>query len=162
VKAGHTRDNLAENYYSGGNAVIDQKDFLHGAALVAIADSGQFTALNKAEGYGHYVVNHNRHVFIKHTAMPGTEFRFTFNQDDVRRLRATADHSQTFAIFVCERVAIAGLSIEDLGEIIDLDSTSTQWLKITGEPNKSLRICGSSGQLQRLVPRSEFPEPILG
>lgn len=66
---------------------IDHKDFMHGAALVAIADSSQFTALNKASvKYGHYVVNHDRHLFIKYNDGHGPgKYTFTFTADEKKR-----------------------------------------------------------------------------
>jgi hypothetical protein len=144
-----------------GDAMIDQKDFLHGAALVAIADSSQFTALNKDEGYGHYFINHDRHVFIKHTNMPGTEFKFTYTPGDIRRIRQAAKQAKTFAVLVCSHQAIAALTAGELGEVIDLTSSSTQWLRIIDEPRKSLRICGSVGSLTRTIPKGAFPKPVL-
>lgn len=142
--------------------MIDQKDFLHGAALVAVADSSQFTALNKDKGYDHYVVNHDRHVFIKHTDQPGADFRFTYQSEELRRIREAARNGKAFVVLVCGQEAIAALPFQELEQVIDLDTTSSQWLKVTGELRKSLRICGSHGKLRRALARNAFPKPVLG
>lgn len=65
-------------------AGIDHKDFMHGAALLAIADSPGFTALNRASvKYGHYVVNHDRHVFVKYCdEKRNAAYSFTYTASD--------------------------------------------------------------------------------
>lgn len=82
---------------------IDDKDFWHGAALVAIADSKLFTALNKSGGkYGHYVVNHDRDLLIKYSARErrgSGGYQFTFTPHDVAMLNSLRDKPKVFCDF---------------------------------------------------------------
>lgn len=141
---------------------IDQKDFMHGAALVAIADSEHFTALNKSGAkYGHYVVNHNRHIFIKYTTGDGPDFWFTFTPDDKKQLAETAPQGNVYAVFVCGGEVVTGLALGELHKLVDLHKPQAEGVKITAEPNRQLRFGGPQGDLDHLIARSAFPQRIL-
>jgi hypothetical protein len=67
---------------------IQEKDLFHGAALTQIVEHESFKALNKAdEKYGHYQVNHDRRLLVKHskaTSNTGTQtWSFSFKPDDI-------------------------------------------------------------------------------
>lgn len=141
---------------------IDYKDFMHGAALVAVADSEQFTALNKASRkYGHYIVNYDRHLFVKYCegAGPG-DYSFTFNPSDKRRLIHVDPNARAFSVLVCGDEAIAALSVAELDELIELDRSDAQGLRVVAPAGKQLRFRGSIGELGPL-PRSAFPRRVL-
>jgi hypothetical protein len=141
---------------------IDHKDFMHGAALVAIADAKEFTALNKASAkYGHYVVNHNRDLFIKYSdgSGPGDYF-FTFQAADKRLIEKTAPRGRVFVVLVCGDEAITGLSRDELSELIDIESAEAQAVKVAVPPGRQLRVKGPGGSLPP-IPRRSFPERIL-
>jgi hypothetical protein len=140
---------------------IDHKDFMHGAALVAIADSDRFTALNKASvKYGHYVVNHDRQLFIKYSDGQGPgDYSFTFTKGDKERLREQRG-GKVFAVLVCGEEVITGLHIDEVGELIDVDLNVSQTIKAHVPRGKSLRFYGPSGSLGPL-PRNSFPGRIL-
>lgn len=150
--------------------MIRHKDFMHGAALVAIAQHRNFSALNKASGkYGHFKVNHDCHVFIKYRdesaqdSHLGQDYIFTFKEDEVRLMRDSKSRTSTvYAVLVCGDEAITALSLSQLGELIDLPPTHQQWVNVHAEPRKRLRVRGPKGQLKRPVPRKAFPDQILG
>ena len=141
---------------------IDHKDFMHGAELIAIADSAEFTALNKASRkYGHYVVKHDRNLFIKYNdgSGPGDYF-FTFQPTDKRLVRETAPNAHVYVVLVCGDEVITGLSSEELSDILDLASSDLESIRVTASAGRQLRVKGSRGSLP-LIPRSSFPRRIL-
>lgn len=141
---------------------IDYKDFMHGAALVAIADSSRFTALNKASlKYGHYVVNHDRHVFIKYSHGSGAhDYSFTFTASDKARLRGAVRKGKVYATLVCGEEVITAVTSAELADLIDLAMAASETIKVRAEPGRQLRLRGPYGELGPL-PRNSFPERIL-
>lgn len=111
--------------------MIDHKDFMHGAALVAIADSEIFTALNRASvKYGHYVVNHNRHLFLKYNdgKGPGVCF-FTFSGEDKARISGEAA-PLVFTVLVCGNEVVRGITREELSRLIPLTTAAASTVKV--------------------------------
>ncbi|MEU6081045.1 hypothetical protein [Streptomyces sp. NPDC047108] len=141
--------------------MIDHKDFMHGAALVAIADSAMFTALNRASvKYGHYVVNHDRHLFLKYNDGKGPgDYFFTFSAEDKRRVLGVG-HERVFAVLVCGNEVVTGISRKELGQLVPMAHPLASTVKVSARQNKQLRISGPSGNLP-LVSRRSFPARIL-
>lgn len=141
---------------------IHKKDFMHGAALVAIADAEGFTALNKlGTKYGHYVVNHDRHIFIKYTLGDGPEFLFNFSDSDKLELTVSAQVARAFAVLVCNDEAIVALPTTELTKLIDLHKPTGEQVRIVAEPGKQLWISGPQGELTHAVARTDFPANVL-
>lgn len=135
---------------------------MHGAALVAIADSPEFTALNKASvKYGHYIVNHDRHLFIKYSNGGPDDYSFTFNPDDKERIRNTAPRGTVYVVLVCGKEVITGLSRDELGELLDLKSPAAEAIVVTAIVGKQLRLTGPGGWQLPPIPRNSFPRRIL-
>lgn len=141
--------------------MIDHKDFMHGAALVAIADSEMFTALNRASvKYGHYVVNHDRHLFIKYNDGKGPgEYFFTFSGEDKRRIISEVA-PLVFTVLVCGNEVITGITREELSQLITLNHAAASAVKVSAQQGKQLRISGLNGQLSPIA-RNSFPARIL-
>lgn len=145
---------------------IDKKDFMHGAALVAIADSSNFTALNKASvKYGHYIVNQDRHVFIKYSTQPRANtstYAFTFDAEDKRRIAdQIARGGKVFVVLVCGDVVITLVTGDDFGGLVDLGSDNSSAVTVTAEPGKWLRVVSKVKELAP-IPRNAFPGLVLG
>jgi hypothetical protein len=137
---------------------------MHGAALVAVADAEGFTALNKAADryYGHYVVNADRHIFIKYTLGEGPEFVFSFSDSDKLEISALAGGSRNvFAVFVCNDVAITALHVDELSKVIDLHKPANEQVHIVAEPGKQLWFSGPQGDVPHAIARNAFPQSIL-
>jgi hypothetical protein len=141
---------------------IDHKDFMHGAALVAIADSQGFTALNKASSkYGHYIVNHDRHVFIKYNDGRGPgDYHFTYSAGDKERIRLVTGASEVFSVLVCGDEVIASIDLAILKQLIDLDSAESERITVRAETRKQLRYMSARADFGP-IPRSSFPSCIL-
>ncbi|MFI9342233.1 hypothetical protein ACIG0D_13300 [Streptomyces sp. NPDC052773] len=144
-----------------GGKVIDHKDFMHGAALVAIVDSGMFTALNRASvKYGHYVVNHDRHLFIKYNDGKGPgDYFFTFSGEDKKRITSEAA-SLVFAVLVCGNEVVTGIAREELSQLITLTASAASTVKVSVQQGRQIRISGPNGKLP-LISRRSFPTRIL-
>jgi hypothetical protein len=142
--------------------VIDHKDFMHGAALIAIADSNDFTALNKASvKYGHYVVNHDRHIFVKYSDGTGAkDYSFNFQKSDKAQILRTAPGGHVFAVLVCGNEVITAVSRDEVEQLVDLEDGRSEAIKVSAQPNRKLRITGGGMQLP-LVARNSFPGRIL-
>ncbi|MET9392784.1 hypothetical protein ABZY20_20715 [Streptomyces sp. NPDC006624] len=141
--------------------MIDYKDFMHGAALVAIADSEKFTALNRASvKYGHYVVNHDRHLFIKYSSGEGPrDYLFTFSAEDKQRI-ASEPASLVFAVLVCGNEVVTGIARDELSQLIPLATAASSTIRVAAHQGRQLRISGPTGQLP-LISRGSFPTRIL-
>lgn len=141
--------------------MIDHKDFMHGAALVAIADSEKFTALNRASvKYGHYVVNHDRHLFIKYSSGQGPrDYPFTFSGEDKRRI-SSEPAPLVFAVLVCGNEVVTGITRDELSQLVPLTTSAASTVKVAAHQGRQLRISGPKGQLP-LVSRSSFPVRVL-
>ncbi|MET9587666.1 hypothetical protein ABZY10_32160 [Streptomyces sp. NPDC006539] len=141
--------------------MIDKKDFMHGAALVAIADSDMFTALNRASvKYGHYVINHDRHLFIKYNdgSGPGDYF-FTYSGEDKQRI-ISLGADRVFTILVCGNEVVTGISREELAQLITMTDALASTVRVSAQQGMQLRISGPVGELP-LIPRRSFPSRIL-
>ncbi|HEY9391735.1 MAG TPA: hypothetical protein VIR27_18435 [Mycobacteriales bacterium] len=141
---------------------IDLKDFMHGAVLVAIAEDPRFTALNKGSThYGHYLVNHDRHMFVKYNSGPG-DYYFTFSAEEVRRILGTRRPQGTFVVLVCGHEAITGISSTELRSLIDVRSSAQQQVRVSARPRKQLRLYGPGHSELGPIPRNAFPDRVLG
>lgn len=143
--------------------MISQTSFRHGAALCAIADCPQFTAVNKASGkYGHYALNHDRELYLKYCSEPGKgcSYGFVINDSDVEAMRGSRDQERTFLVFICGDEVMTALSLTELSTIADWSAGGQQWLHVVARPNQSLRV---RGPLRELGPigRGDFPARLL-
>lgn len=144
---------------------IQEKDFYHGAALTQIVEHNSFTALNKADNkYGHYIINHDIRLFIK-SAKKTTEdcvWQFTFNRDELNLIQknfpSNNSANKLFVCLVCVPNTICVLNEDQLNHIISFSpSKITQWIKVEGPENKSMRVKGSNGPLDKTIPHNAFP-----
>jgi hypothetical protein len=137
---------------------IDHKDFMHGAALVAIADADGFTALNKgSDKYGHYIVNHDRHLFIKYRDDNGSSgYSFTFRTDDKKMIKKTLPGGQVYVVLVCGEEAITALSRPELAELIDLGSMEDERVRVS-VPGPQAAAGRWTGRRAGTDPTQRFP-----
>lgn len=143
---------------------IAEHFFMHGAALATIAGAEEFTALNRASSgkYGHYVVNHDREIFIKYCRREGPgAYPFTISADDKEWIaRRSSAKTQVYLVLVCGHEAIVALSARELERLVDLSDTRGETVKVGVEPGKWLRVHGPGGELDA-IPRNDFPQRVL-
>lgn len=142
---------------------IKQKDLFHGAALTQLTEHPSFKALNKADTkYGHYMVNTDRRLMVKHTEKSSGPWTFTFQPDDLNTLQSDiASGFRTFVVLVCEKVTICLLRESDFLKLIDLNNPAPQWIKVE-VPKASMRVRGSRGSLTHAVAHKNFPDDVFG
>ncbi|MGW3335934.1 hypothetical protein ACWDCL_00450 [Streptomyces sp. NPDC001009] len=128
---------------------------------MAIADSERFTALNRASvKYGHYVVNHDRHLFLKYNDGKGPgDYFFTFSAEDKQRIASEAA-LLVYAVLVCGNEVVTGITRDELSQLITLNNASASAVRVSAQQGKQLRIFGPNGQLP-LMARNSFPARIL-
>tara|TARA_R110002049_G_scaffold167265_3_gene333450 strand:- start:2341 stop:2775 length:435 start_codon:yes stop_codon:yes gene_type:complete len=141
---------------------IDRKDLYHGAALTQITEHGSFKALNKADTkYGHYLVNTDRRLLTKHSEKASGPWQFTFQHDDLESLKADMISGfSTYIVLVCGPVTVCLLDYNEFVQLIDLDATTQQWIRVQ-IPKASMQVSGSEGHLKRAVKHNGFPNRIF-
>jgi hypothetical protein len=143
---------------------IQQKHLFHGAALTQIVEHLSFKALNKADDgkYGHYQINHDRKLLVKHTQNGTTSWQFTFQQDDLKTLQNDIDSSQkTYICLVCGQITVCAIDTLEIQDLLTLPSTQAQWIRVKMPPGGSLWAEGSKGSLLRAIPHNSFPNKVF-
>ena len=142
---------------------INQKQQYHGAALAQLVGHDSFKALNNVDDgkYGHYLVNTDRRMLIKHTTEEEGPWQFTFQPDDLATLQADESGFTTFAVLVCGNQTICLLPFDDLTQVIDLNAGSAQWVRGSLPPRSSMRVRGSAGELGHAVAHNAFPAGVF-
>lgn len=143
-----------------------EKDLYHGAALVQIIADGSFTAINGASSkYGHYVVNTNRRLLIKHSTASDGSYPFTFTLDDLATLTSDFSSPQigTLVCLVCADESVCCLNEDEVRLLIDVTSPGQQWIKVSGfGAHQRMSVKGSQGTLSHKIPHNSFPGKIFG
>ncbi len=142
---------------------IQNKDLFHGAALTQIVEHPLFTALNKAdEKYGHYQINHNKRLLVKHTGKDDSPWSFTLQPDDINTVVADISSDQeSFLCLICGKTTVCILSTEEFEQIVDINGATPQWIKVECPPRSGMRVSGSAGTLQSVIAHNEFPKKLF-
>ena len=149
---------------------IDDKHLYHGIALAQIVEHPSFTALNRESDVpksGHYLINHNIHLFIKYSTNEG-EWLFTFKPHDVKNYRGYLDNEnedkKLFLCLVCYKKVVGSLDKIAIKKYLDLDSHEQQWIKVMEKEGKSrttLQITSSYHQKKERFSHQNFPEVLF-
>lgn len=142
---------------------IQEQDRFHGPALMQIVEHTSFKALNRAsKGYGHYLINTDRQVFVKYRTSKTSPWTFSFAPDELATIRSTLKSGdKVYVCLVCGPVTICCLSEEEVKEVIDVASTSPQSMRVDVPRGGSCHVSGSRGALARVVPHNSFPEKVF-
>jgi hypothetical protein len=143
---------------------IQKKELFHGAALTRLVEHHSFKALNKADGkYGHYLVNTDKRLLVKHSEKASQPWPFTFTADDLSTLESDiASGFKTHVVLVCGQTAICLLKKPQIRAILDLDDGSVQWVRVKlPGPGASMRVSSRKGELKKTVPNSAFPARVF-
>lgn len=142
---------------------IQEQDRFHGAALTQIVEHRSFKALNKAsEKYGHYLINTDRHVFVKYRKPESTPWGFTVQPEELRAIarEIVAGHIVYLAL-VCGPVTICALASDEIRSVLDLSAMESQWVRVSVPKGGSCHVTGSAGGLKRTVPHNSFPNKLF-
>lgn len=142
---------------------IQEKDQYHGSALTQIVEHRSFKALNRASRkYGHYLVNTNRHVFVKYRTSKRSPWQFVLTHEEIRALRRAFSRSdKVFVCLVCGSNTVCGLKLNDIRQILDLSRNTQQWITVDVPSGGSCHVHGSTGRLVRTIPHNSFPNRIF-
>lgn len=138
---------------------IQEQDNYHGSALTQIVEHPSFKALNKgSERYGHYLVNANCHVFVRYRKTLRSPWTFTITPEQLEPMRNVLEaDADLFLCLVCGRNTICILDEDQLKDLMDLDSTVQQWIRVEVPKGGSCHVFGAAGNLRHAVPHNAFP-----
>lgn len=142
---------------------LQEQDRYHGPALVQIVEHQSFKALNRASTkYGHYLVNTDRHVFVKYRTKRKSPWQFTIQPDEIKALRAAVGSGNyVYLCLVCGQTTVCALRKGEIGTLLDLTKARPQWIRVEVPPGGSCHISGSKSSLRRTVPHNAFPEKVF-
>ncbi len=142
---------------------IQEQDRYHGAALTQITEHESFKALNRgSDRYGHYLINTDRHVFVKYRKTGDTSWNHTVSMDELKALAtACKKHDLVWLCLVCGDVTICALNRAEIMAVVDLNATNQQWIKVEAPKGAGCRVSGSIGAVRNVIPHKAFPEKLF-
>lgn len=143
---------------------VQEQDQYHGIALTQIVEHKSFKALNRASSkYGHYLVNTDRHVFLKYRTSNKSPWTFIFQVDELKAIAAEAKSDRkVFVALVCGVSTVCALDIDQVYELIDIFVESgQQFIRVEVPHAGSCHVSGSIGSLKRTVPHNSFPNKVF-
>src|ERR1039458_3316598 len=136
------------------------KDLFHGAALTQIVEHNSFKALNRAsKKYGHYLVNTDRHLFVRYKKNKKSPWIFQFTSEDKDAINETK--GPLTLCLICGTVSVCALSRGEIDQIIDLNATVTQSIRIEVPRHGSFHVSGSKGALKKTITHHSFPDKVF-
>lgn len=143
------------------NMKLKVGDFYYGAALAQIAAYPVLSQVHSVGGKeGYYEINGDKRLLIKYaTANRGT-WRFTVRPDDLVDLAWSADYIVWF-VLVCGDETVCLLNEDEVREIIDSESTDSQWISVTSSNGRSMKVAGSAGRLKHRIRHNAFPHNLF-
>jgi len=110
---------------------IQEQDQYHGAALTQIVEHESFKALNRAsEKYGHYLVNTDKHVFVKYRTANRSPWTFTVQPDELAAIKTETDQDhEVFLCLVCGGKTVCALNSEEIKNVIDSSSQNPLFIR---------------------------------
>lgn len=139
---------------------IQEQDTYHGSGLVQIVEHPSFKALNRGSNkYGHYLINTDRHVFAKYSSKKKSPWQFTFQPDDLNEIRKAGQ--KTFAMLVCGKETVCALTLDEIGQVLDLDSINAQSITVEIPKGGSCHVKGTTGKLTKTIPHNAFPQKLF-
>lgn len=135
----------------------------HGIALTQIVEHESFTALNRgSQKYGHYLINTDRHVFVKYSTAERESWSFTFSTEELTEIReAVHKHQKFFVCLVCGETTVCALTIDEICEVMNLKDQDRQSIKVTVPQGGSCHVVGALGKLKRAVPHNSYPKKLF-
>ena len=146
--------------------MINEFEFYHGAALLALAQaSKKSVSIESLKGIyenNAYIVNNKVGVYIKHTKTRLSPWRFTFHkkhQDTIKELKDL--YGDVVLLLVCHDDGVVGLDFDDLKKILNHSHEEVEWIKVERGKRKNYRVSGSDGDLGFTITRDDFIKKAL-
>lgn len=142
--------------------MISRQDQIYGAVLLRSIRAGVVQQISDPGDHpGHFVLDGTRHVLIKEASGSEGHFRFTFSSEAVEMLLFCLGEGgmfSTYLLLVGNGDLVCELSPSEWLKILQVDQPpSSQTVSVIGRPNRSFRVSGLRGQLDRTVPKNRFP-----
>lgn len=135
-------------------------DLYYGAVLNRIAAFPVLTEVHQVGRNGYYEINGEQRLLVKYSVASGPTWRFSFNVDEMGLL-ASGGGYDTWLTLVCGTAGICLLSLDQLLEVIDLDSAEPQRVSVSVAPGHSMKVVGTLGPAQYRVRKNAFPADML-
>lgn len=142
---------------------IQEQDLYHGAALTQIVEHISFKALNRASTkYGHYLVNTDRHVFVKYRKPNRSPWQHTLSEDEVDAMATEIKNGHAvFLCLVCGSTSVCALNSSEIQTLLEIKTAGQQWIRVEIPQRGSCHVSGSNGKLKRTVPHNSFPDKVF-
>ena len=143
--------------------MITQTDKIFGAVLRRSIRDGVIQEVSEADDHpGHFIVDGDKHVLVKHAQSPSSTWRFTFSPQIVETLislqSAAGLFGGTYLWLVCNNDAVCELGVDEWHCVLKVDDPSTQQtIRVSRPPGHSFSVTGTAGTLAHTVPASRFP-----
>jgi aminopeptidase-like protein len=122
---------------------IRTKDFYYGVVLNQLAEYPEFTSINKlGKKEGLYQINDNKMILIKYSTAE-ERWQFTFSSSDFDELK----NLEFFIVLVCSGDTICVLDYDELKNVINPKSKSSQQVSLTYSEHEGISVTGSLGEL---------------
>ncbi|TDG02551.1 hypothetical protein E1N52_39230 [Paraburkholderia guartelaensis] len=135
-------------------------DFYYGAALAQIAAYPVLSQVHAVPGKeGYFQINGDKRLLIKYASAERGTWRFTVRPDDLADL-SHPEYRLWFAL-VCGEETVCLLNDDELGEIVDSESTTGQWISVSSSTGCSMKVAGSAASLKRRIRHNAFPHNLF-
>ena len=143
--------------------IIQEKDLYHGAALTQVVEHRSFKALNRAtQAYGHYLINTDRHLYVKHSKKKESPWQFTFEKKHIQLIAQLIQNGRkVFLCIVCGGKTVCVLTEGEISEVLNLDDKHQQWISVSVPRSGSCHVKGGGGKLERTIPHNSFPDKVF-
>jgi hypothetical protein len=142
---------------------IQVKDIFHGTALTQIVEHPSFKALNKADNkYGHYQINNDTRILIKHCSSENSPWTFNLNKEDINTLIGDISFNhRSYLCLVCGKISVCLLSCQDYEKLLDTSSSSSQLLTVTIKEGTSIHVKSKLHILNHAIHHTDFPDKLF-
>lgn len=143
--------------------MITHTDKILGAVLRRSIKDGAVQKIAEADDHpGHFIVDENKHVLVKHAQSSPSTWRFTFSPQLIETFvtlqSAAGLFGGTYLWLVCDHEAVCELGVDEWSAVLNIDSPEgQQTIRVSRPPGHSFAVTGSAGNLAHSVPANRFP-----
>ena len=147
---------------------IDEFKRYHGFALAELLDNrflnDDRSAINfpiarlKSSVNYVYVIDDDCALYFKYSRASRSPWQFSFTEShiqEINRLVSFEEVRNFFLVLICGFEAIAVLNYGELFQVIDLENSIPQSIRVTTYHNRSLRISGTKAKLNRTLSKTK-------
>ena len=144
--------------------MIKEFSFYHGVVFSALSHYSRkpLTIMQyHSQDNASYIINDNVGVYIKYSTKRLSPWQFSFQPLHLLELQEIDQKYQELVVMlVCRDDGIAGLTFEELIQVIDIDSTTTESISVNRRPREKYAVKGSLGALKYKISKTDFCDNI--